>query len=74
MHAHRCGHCRYVFTHEGEAFNNAGAHLCPRCGAGPWWDIFDDTKIELPFIVLLVLVCLAATLIIVIAFVLRSQS
>jgi len=36
-HTHRCGACGYVWRHGDENAGIRTAHLCPRCGGGPWW-------------------------------------
>ena len=36
-HSHQCGECKHLWTHGHENMNDREAHLCPSCGAGPYW-------------------------------------
>ena len=62
MHAHRCGICRYIFTHGTPAYDDEAQHMCPRCNCGPWWKIHDDTRFEIPLGVLVVLCAILAAI------------
>jgi hypothetical protein len=35
MHSHKCESCGYIFSHV------SGSHMCPNCGRGPWYIIYD---------------------------------
>ena len=38
LHQHRCDRCGHTWAHEAACRYNAGAHMCPVCGTGPYWD------------------------------------
>lgn len=46
QHSHRCGKCGNVWSHGADSHGNSAQHMCPRCGAGPWWSIYSRRTVS----------------------------
>lgn len=39
-HSHRCPRCGNIWAHADDSFGKASDHLCPSCGYGPVWQVY----------------------------------